>query len=333
MGRQGGLQRGSRRGMALLSSVFLLALLVAMYLRASGEAALQARLDGRLEQAFNARMAARSGISAALALLFRDTNAFDWPEEDWAVYSSSTRRFPLMVGSAACVFTITDESSKMHVNSVDEETLTGLFDRFDLGITGPSGILGEAVRQGSARRLAQRIMDYVDADQTARAMGSEIEGYERMPGRRPRNGPMEDLRELLNIPGVTEELVQASGTRPGLFDLLTVYGEGRVNLNTARRELVESLPGPLGFEGAQRTTFFQRLFETLPMTRAGAFKDFLAIHRVALDPEFVGRLVLSSDCFRVESTGTYQGVEVRMIAVVNRDRAGGSIVRRITEIP
>ena len=325
--------RHSRKGMALLACVFLLALLVALYLRASGEAALQARLDARLEQAFQARMAARAGISAALALLFRDTNAFDWPEEDWAVFSSATRRLPLPVGSAACVFTITDESAKLQVNTVDEETLATLFERFDLGIAGSAGILGEAVRQGAARRLAQRIMDYVDADERSRPMGSEIEGYERMPGRRPRNGPLEDLRELLNIPGITPELVQASGSRPGLFDLLTVYGEGRVNLNTARHEVIESLPGPPGFDLAQRNAFFQSLYQTLPMTRAGAFKDFLSEHRVTLDPEYIGRLVLSSDCFRVESTGRFQEVEVRMIAIVNRDRGGGSMVRRIAEIP
>jgi len=319
--------------MALLACVFLLALLVAMYLRASGEAALQARLDARLDQAFQARMAARAGVSAALALLFRDTNAFDWLEEDWATFSSATRRVPLQVGSATCVFTITDESAKMQINTVDEDTLAMLFERFDLGITGPSGILGEAIRQGSARRLAQRIMDYLDRDQEQRAMGSEMEGYERMPGRRPRNGPMEDLRELLNIPGITPDLVQASGTRPGLFDLLSVYGEGRVNLNTARHEVIESLPGPPGFDLNQRAFFFQKLYEALPMTRSGAFKDFLAEHRVVLDPNYVGRTVLSSDCFRVESTGRFQGVEVRMIAIVNRDRGGGSMVRRIAEVP
>lgn len=323
----------NRKGMALLACVFLLALLVAMYLRASGEAALQARLDARLDQAFQARMAARAGISAALALLFRDTNAFDWPEEDWATFSSGTRRIPLMVGSAACVFTISDESAKIQVNSVDEGTLTNLFERFDLGIAGPVGLLGEALRQGSARRLAQRIMDYLDPDQEPRAMGSEIDGYERMPGRRPRNGPLEDIHELLNIPGITRELVQASGTRPGLFDLLTIHGEGRVNLNTARHEVIESLPGPPGFDQNQRVFFFQKLYDALPMTRAGAFKDFLAEHRVSLDPEYIGRLVLSSDCFRVESTGRYQEVEVRMIAIVNRDRGGGSMVRQIAEIP
>ena len=50
----------NRRGMALLGVILLLALLVGLYVRFSGETALQVRIDQRMEQALQARLGAKA---------------------------------------------------------------------------------------------------------------------------------------------------------------------------------------------------------------------------------------------------------------------------------
>lgn len=50
---------------------------------------------------------------------------------------------------------------------------------------------------------------------------------------------VEDARHL---DGVEEAVWEGGVDKPGLRDLLTVYGEGRININTAPREVLEAVP-------------------------------------------------------------------------------------------
>jgi type II secretory pathway component PulK len=91
---------------------------------------------------------------------------------------------------------------------------------------------------GKADQLAQVIADWRDADDLAHLRGAERDAYLRagLPAL-PRNAPLVRVDELRDLYGMT----------PALFDriapLLTVVGSGQINLNTAERPVLLTLPG------------------------------------------------------------------------------------------
>ena len=89
-----------------------------------------------------------------------------------------------------------------------------------------------------ADRLAQRIMDWRDADSFRRSRGMERDDYLRSGARvLPANAEFGQVAELRDVDGVTAELYGRLAT------YFTVSGTGQVNLNAAPRVVLASLPG------------------------------------------------------------------------------------------
>lgn len=332
-GGVGGPAGRPRRGMALAAMLLLLTLLLGLFYAWLGETGWQVRLDARLDQAMQARLIARAGLSMALFLLYRDRDESDDLTEDWNRYTEMTRLTPVPVGGGSFTVSIYDEAGRLNVNTASEESLTHLFRRVGLGVVATGSLLGEDVVVDGPAALAQRILDYIDADEVPRPLGAEVEAYRDRPGRRPRNGPLLDLRELLDIPGVTAALFEGADGRPGLVDLLTVHGDGRVNINTAPPEVIAAVPAPLGYDAERRRALHEALLAARPFTSVGSLRDFLVSYDRLLPRWYGEQFVTFSTCFRVEVTGRLGDVEKRMTALVRRDRFGHCRVVRFAEVP
>lgn len=134
-----------------------------------------------------------------------------------------------------------DESGKINLNRVSEETLRRVFT--NLGI--------EAARRDV---LVDSIMDWRDADDLHRANGAESDYYAGLsPAYSAKNGPLDSLEDLLWIRGMTRELFygqrESTGSpteQPGiaLRDIFTIDSPiDRVNLRTAPAEVIHALMG------------------------------------------------------------------------------------------
>lgn len=89
---------------------------------------------------------------------------------------------------------------------------------------------------GPALAIAQAILDWRDEDEDSHPMGAEDFYYQGLsPAYETKDGPFESVEELLLVKGMS----------PALFALLapylTVYGSGRVNINTAARPVLRAL--------------------------------------------------------------------------------------------
>lgn len=124
-----------------------------------------------------------------------------------------------------------NESAKLNLNTLVEESDSGQGGFQGGGSRGGGGQGGQASRQGgqgggqgNSQELTPRerlmmlpgmeldvadaILDWIDADDTAREAGAELSYYQSLPQPyRPRNGPIRSLDELLLVRGVTAEML------------------------------------------------------------------------------------------------------------------------------
>ena len=150
---------------------------------------------------------------------------------------------------------ITDLESKWNINTCGEMILTRALQ--NMGVEG-----------SETTAVVNSILDWIDRDEQTRIEGTESDTYENFdPPYSAKNGPIDDISELLFIRGITREMYlglaatntqggaymqrmnQFTGGEPmalfsaGLQDLFTPISSGKININTASAEVLMLIPG------------------------------------------------------------------------------------------
>jgi type II secretory pathway component PulK len=148
---------------------------------------------------------------------------------------------------------------------------------------------------GEIGAISSAIVDWIDADDNEGVNGAESPYYQSQdPPYFAKNGPMDDLSELLKVRGVTKEmyygtesndaggeaqgsfqrrdrlgrLVQGTTPTVGLCKVFTTFSSGRkANVNTARTEVLQAL----GFDEAMAVELVRRRDEA-PFTSVNELK-------------------------------------------------------------
>ncbi len=194
------------------------------------------------------------------------------------------------------------------------------------------------------------ILDWIDRDDMTRVGGAESDYYQGFtPPYYAKNGPIDDITELLLVKGVTQELFwgpactnhspaafqvkvnrfnleQGPPSYPiGLVDIFTPVSSGRVNINTARPEVLEMIPmvdqfaaaeivrqraGPDGVEGTEDDT---------PWRNVGELVNVIPSNQVVAQ---LGRYCdVRSSTFEVHVTAEISGYQRRFVALLARTGA------------
>lgn len=184
--------------------------------------------------------------------------------------------------------------------------------RFNLNSLGrPGDQEGERLLARMAARVelqpqfAPRVLDWIDADGTARAGGAEDAAYGRgSPPTRAANGPMADMSELLVLGLAPPEYRRARS----LFTVLPIATT--VNINTASAPLLDALSGAPG-TGAKVVALRARQ----PLESVAA----LAQAGVQLPPGVSQRLGVATSCFDVVVEVDFNGYYRRLDSLIVRD--------------
>ena len=288
---------GHQRGFALVAVLLVMALLAVI----GAEFAFSMRLEASMVRAFRDGVMANHLAEAGVEQAMREILS-DWllvaPAEDTALtfFRSPLQPLPRLprdavkLGPGDFSYRIFDEQARLNVNS----TGTTVLDRL-LTVLG----LEKRVRD----TIVDSIQDWKDANEDHRLNGAESEDtYLKLPvPYRSRNANLEDTSELLQIKGVTPEIYYGHGGQPGLADHVTVFGSGRVNINTASEVVLRGL----GLSDAEVTDIIQGRRSTPYPTVPG---------------RFAGRqLITTTQTYRVESEGRVGDEPLaRITAIVQR---------------
>lgn len=154
-------------------------------------------------------------------------------------------------------FTIVDLERKANINTATEPILQ-------------QALMVMGVNAGEMTPVVNSLLDWIDPDDNTRVQGAESEAYQGYIPNHPysaKNGPVDDISELLLVKGVTPELyygaastnyqqraLQPAGGRfgsaaanlpglaVGLTNLFTPLSSGKININTASAEVLQVIP-------------------------------------------------------------------------------------------
>jgi general secretion pathway protein K len=199
------------------------------------------RAVGDFQKSAQALNCAKAGLNIAIAAIKNS--------EDTPIYNrspdllSDENTFDIDEGN--CSITVTEENCKLNVNLLKDKNgqpnrtridqLLRLIDLLNTKGTGQSHI---------GYGLVPSIIDWTDSDDQVTHLpfikyensGAESRYYGNLESPyRCRNAPLEVTEELLSVKGITQDVFER------MRDYITVYGNGRVNINIASKLVIESL--------------------------------------------------------------------------------------------
>lgn len=160
---------------------------------------------------------------------------------------------------------IEDLERRVNINSLMPDPRAAQDPRSGLVMSRALSVIGADT--ADAQTISDSVFDWIDGDEFPRLSGTESDYYSGLtPPRVAKNGPIDDLAEMLQIRGVTPELYwgpsaahhrfemedpgsggQPAGLLPvypvGLVDLFCALSNGRLNVNTASRYTLQLIPG------------------------------------------------------------------------------------------
>ncbi len=163
---------------------------------------------------------------------------------------------PVELGTGSFAWKMTDLERKFNINTAPEPIL-------EQALT----LMG--VDAGQMTPIINCILDWIDPDDVPRVQGAESDYYQgEDPPYNAKNGPIDDMCELLFVKGITPDLYWGSAAATnhqaasfqqrntffgpqaaapafssGLVHLFTPLSSGRININTASADVLQLVPG------------------------------------------------------------------------------------------
>jgi type II secretory pathway component PulK len=160
----------------------------------------------------------------------------------------------IQLQNGGATWTIVDLERKANINVANEALLQ-------------QALLVMGVDAGQMTPVCNSILDWIDPDDTPRVQGAESDFYQGLnPPYFAKNGPIDDISELLLIKGAADFYAAGDPTAPqqniynpltsrfsnngnvmpaapiGLTNLFTALSTGKINLNTASAEVLQIIP-------------------------------------------------------------------------------------------
>lgn len=209
-----------------------------------------------------------------------------------------------MLGKGRVAYSVEDESSKVNLNTAARETIDSLFQ-------------SAGMEKTERDVIVDSILDWRDQNSEFHLNGAEDDYYLALPSPyESKDGPIDEIEELLMVKGMAPAVFYGTGDlpfefgravdpqdapHPGIRHNFTVFGNGKININTASAAVLEAALG----KGKAQEVLLRRGTE-------GFFET----------PAYNG--AVSSDIFTVYSVGEAEGIKVAVKAVVEK-RAGGRV--------
>ena len=319
--------RDSAAGAALIVALWTVLILSLLIGGMAYEMHVEAGITSYARKRMKAQVAARGGVEYAKFLLAKsfDNSAFEEEDDEKEALRTLAKNLSrgigvsgvkVEMGESTATVDVQPEAGRRNVNKLGDEDWEELLDQ-------------AGVPEEDWPELIDCFMDWTDEGDEHRLNGAEEDdAYYKEQGYVPKNAPLDTVDELMLIKGFTPAIVYG-GPPPdpkseplrGIAHLLTTFGDGKVNVNTASREVLMTLTaanGKMMDDWVVDDILKYRLGDDgLPNTKDDGFDSVQeAISKSGMDPSLADKISVSDRQFvRVTSIGDNHGVESGVWAV------------------
>jgi hypothetical protein len=210
--------------------------------------------------------------------------------------------------------TIRSEEARLNINILALEPGSKLLKRL---------LASWGIKPDEASALADALKDWVDADDLTSLNGAEKREYEKegFDGM-PFNRPFKDLDEMSLVRGM-DHLAEI---RPDWRDFFTVHGDGHIDINDARPEIIALLGdvpqerlAPFfeyrnGPDGMRDTTDDRRI------SSVQQFAQLLGINQPQIVQQLTQWVRFDGVIHRIESTGKFAGLSRKLVMITQDNK-------------
>ncbi|NVM21201.1 MAG: type II secretion system minor pseudopilin GspK [Desulfobacterales bacterium] len=300
------------RGVALILTIMIVGLIVALTIQFNRDMRAHVVSTGNIGHGLKALYAAKSGTSCGLGMLMEDSQEVDTLSDLWAVDDNLAG---ISAGSQALFpggrfkLKIEDLSGKIQINSLVNKDGNYDIEQQDV-LTRFLSLKEFGLETEEADDIVAAIKDWIDTDGDVTSFGAEDDYYRSLE--RPyhcKNGQLDSPEELLLVKGITRELFYGTEGRPGISAYISVFGDGKININTADIMVLKSLHDEMNVMAD--LVVEERNKDTTDLSGQW-FTTFIT------DP--MQYVVLKSRYFRITSDGYTGKIMRRAVAVVERKK-------------
>ena len=298
-----------KRGSALILTLLVITTLTGLTVSFSEESGLELNLAGFARDGYRAYQMARSSVHLSLAVLHKDEDKeMDSLREDWAKLETHPFLEELPEGISISGRMV-DESGKLNINliinkegEIDEKREGQLLMLFSL--------------LGFEEDRVVPLLDWLDSDDIERLGGAESFYYQGLEEPYAcANSPLLTMDQIFLVKGIKEIRHFEDEGKRRLLDFLTIYSDGKVNINTAPREVLQSLRDNLDITAAEAIIEYRKEQD---------FSSADDLKKVAgIDDELFNEIrewiTVKSSAFSLEVEGNCQEAVARIKAVVIRE--------------
>ncbi|MBI5749416.1 MAG: general secretion pathway protein GspK [Nitrospinae bacterium] len=249
----------NEKGVALMMVLWVMVFLTVIVSEFAHSMRVEVNITRNFKEEAEALSLSEAGLNLAFAEILRDLDYIGTDEEGSVIFvkkgiekeqiKDKPVRKGIKLGSGSINYSITDEDSKININNASRDTIVKLLEL--------SGVEAGEMRDA----IADSIEDWRDEDSLHRLNGAEEDYYMSLPSPyHCKNGNFDTVEELLMVKGMTTEILYGNmeiaspsarkdNEKPenekyaGIYQYLTVFGSGTINLNTAPELLLRVVKG------------------------------------------------------------------------------------------
>ncbi len=304
----------NHRGVALIVVLLMVSIITALTIQLNRDTRSDVTAAANLSDGIRLRYIAQSGFAVGEALLLADRTNFDALTEMWANTEMISLQSEGYFDNGSFKLAIQDEGGKIGINALVNGSAYNapIRDLLLRLLTGPSFRLD----QRKAEELVDAIKDWIDADDVVTGAGAEGAYYAGL--QRPytaKNAPIDCIEELLMVKGVTRELFYGTAESAGLEQCLSVYGDAKININTAPKPVLRALAAEMTDEDVNLLDKYRREVQN----NLAELTWYKKIPRATQMPSSIEALIkVKSEIFRITAVGLQGRMSERITGVVKR---------------
>jgi type II secretory pathway component PulK len=208
----------SRQGSVMIITLWAMIILMILAIGIKGHVDAHLLAAEVIHERSQAVALVHSGIELSIWMCLADTNNWDGYAESWS--QPGIHR----TDSGKVTWLLDDESARLNINSASRDFMRTLFGR-----------IGD-MSQDQADNLAAAIIDWRDENSDPLVSGGEMVWIDGRNSSKPApNKSFRSIYEVMFLPGMSDDLFRQ------LHPYITIYGLGRLNLNTVTDDMLVSL--------------------------------------------------------------------------------------------